>query len=331
MDMTVVAFTGIRAIEDIMADEVELTVLDEIGSGATELRFGGALGSDTLALEAACEQDVRRVVYVPFLLRDQPREAREVAADCADEIIELRLRKGQRGAYFQRNRALIDGADRVVGFWDGRRGGTEYTLQTAQRLGTPISVVLVRGKDPKHNPQLRGVEFSGPVYALSEYVSARDGQHRLSELVRANKTGDADPRKLQDLALQLSDFIERTPALAQAKGLVAMPRRQPGADSDMDVLAKAVARLRGLDVHCLERLEEPLGGVEEARRLRFPALEHARTLRYYGPVGMTVIVLDNVVTTGGTMEGALQAVDAGGATPLGLAILFSESFDLEPF
>lgn len=67
----IVAFTGIREIADIMADEVELAVLDEIGSGATVLRFGGALGSDTLALEAACDQDVRRIVYVPFRLRDQ--------------------------------------------------------------------------------------------------------------------------------------------------------------------------------------------------------------------------------------------------------------------
>lgn len=329
--MTIVSFTGIRNIDDGMFEEIELAVLDEIGTGATELRFGGATGADTFALDAACDASVRRVVYLPFRLRDQSSEARDVIEDCADEVIELGRRRGSRDAYMERNRALVDGADRVVGFWDGRRGGTSYTLDYAHRRGIPVSIVPVLGRSRKGNPELRGIEFSAKVYALAEYVSSKDGKHRLSDLIRQNKSGEANPRKLQALARQLADFIERTPALRAAQGIVAMPRRQPGRRSDMASLARSVAQIRKLSVYDLVRTKEPLGGLEMARRLRFPADEHAKTLRYDGPRDVTVIVLDNATTTGATMEGALRAILATGATPLGLSVLFSESFGIEPF
>lgn len=321
----IVVFTGIREIDPRMTDEVELAVLEEIGTGATELRFGGALGSDTLALLAVCSvKDARKVGYVPFTVYDQPQEAREVLQSCADEVVELRLPKSKR-AYLDRNLMMLEGADRLVAFTDGRtEGGTAYTIRNAEKLGLPVAIVPVSALAT--NPQLQG-EFSGPIYSLSNYVSAQHGSDVLSEAVRANKRGRATTTQIRKLVKDLVQLIDRTPELSGAAAIVAMPRRTPGEDSDMRAIAEGVARTRSLQIYDLERIEEPLGGKVKARRLRFPADEHARTLQYGSDrAGDRVIILDNVLTTGASMEGAMRVVAASGDHPVGLTVLYSASF-----
>lgn len=39
------------------------------------------------------------------------------------------------GKYYQRDRRLVDRADRVVAIWDGRSNGTRYTMEYAKRCG----------------------------------------------------------------------------------------------------------------------------------------------------------------------------------------------------
>ncbi len=320
----IVAFTGIREADPREADEIEMAVLDVIAAGATELRFGGALGADTMALEAAGRQGgIRRVVYVPFTVADQPKEAREVIARSATVVHELRLPHGKR-AYLQRNRAMLEGAHRVVAFTDGRQtGGTQHTMNVAREMRIPVTVVPVE-KFTK-NPAIAGLELSAKLWSLQEYDSRR-GVHPLSDIVRANKQGEATAGQIEFIENDLMRLIMKMPDLQRATAICAMPRRVPGPISDMMIVALGLVAQRGLDIRPLLRTIEPSGGEVKARRLRFPADEHARTLIYEGPANETVIVLDNVVTTGASMEGAFRAVRAAGATPLGLSVLYSTAF-----
>ena len=42
------------------------------------------------------------------------------------------------GIYYERNRALVDHASELICYWDGGRGGTEYTVHRAEERGLLI-------------------------------------------------------------------------------------------------------------------------------------------------------------------------------------------------
>ena len=42
------------------------------------------------------------------------------------------------GIYYERNRVLVDHASELISYWDGCRGGTEYTVNYARRRGLTI-------------------------------------------------------------------------------------------------------------------------------------------------------------------------------------------------
>jgi len=340
----VVAFTGIRDIDPSMQDEVEMAVLDTIDAGATELRFGGALGLDTMALEAAWRMDslrasavrhIPRVVYVPFDVDAQPKVARDAIRECASSVVEIGLKRGLRNAYLIRNDRMIEDADLVVGFTDGRTaGGTAYTMAKARSAGIDVVTIQVAATQLRRNPKIEGVQLTAPLYALQEYVSADVAKHWLSEFVRRNKVGRVTGPGIGRVVQMLVDLIQKNPDLSSCDTIVAMPRRVPGKTSDMQTIAKQLADRLDLTVCSLTRIEEPAGGVVKARRVRFPADEHARTMHYVPAQaigdGARVIVLDNVVTTGATLNGAFAAVRLTNAEPVGLTLLYSTAFGGHP-
>jgi hypothetical protein len=155
----IIAVSGIRDLAVESEADVELAVADAIFN-VEEMRFGGARGSDTVALGAACEladAELLLRVFVPGRLRDQPREA-VAAAQCADEVVELGLPLTP-WAYYQRNDALLRGADRLLAFTDGRdTGGTAYTIERAAEWGIPTDLIPVRAaaKPPRgRRPAMR--------------------------------------------------------------------------------------------------------------------------------------------------------------------------------
>lgn len=147
----IVAVTGIRDLAVESHIVVGEAVAELVTMGATEWRFGGAIGADTTALLVALDHEgLNTRVFVPGLLVEQPAEAQR-AARRASEVIELGMRLGTP-AYMRRNRLLVDGeaygprADRVLGLTDGRRtGGTAYTMGYARKLGVPVHEVRVSG------------------------------------------------------------------------------------------------------------------------------------------------------------------------------------------
>ena len=85
---------------------------------AEEIISGGAKGVDTLAAEYAKAHGIKLTEILP----DYARYG--------------------RGAPIKRNYEIVDCADRVVVFWDGKSRGTYSVIKYAETVGKPCEVVL---------------------------------------------------------------------------------------------------------------------------------------------------------------------------------------------
>lgn len=324
-----VAVSGIRDLGPAWYAEVELAVLEQ-AAVASELVFGGALGTDTVALAACCLATVPRRVVVPFTVREQPAAAARVIQACATDVDELRLAH-RPSSYLRRNDRMLAGAQRLLAFTDGRTtGGTAYTIRKAHALGLQVVVVGV-GTTKILNPGLAG--FSAPVHAVAPYVSARGGTiDPTSETLRRLKLGRHAPAQLAAVAERVARYVAVRPDFKNVDAIVPVPRRDPSMPQDLHELAEALSLRLGVPVvEGLVREEAPTGGVARLFRLRFSPEEHARTLRADLPARIRrPLLLDNVITTGGTMEGAILAVKRDtAASPVGLGILYSAQAGLD--
>jgi hypothetical protein len=333
----VTAITGIRDLSSASEPDVWNAIADEIHSGVACMRFGGAEGTDTLALEAACHfRGQRRLsldVYVPALLGDQSRKAVRVIRKCADEVYELDGEPDSKRSFLRRNDAMIEGADRLLAFTDGRdTGGTSYTIEQALENELEVVVVPVRSSGRRTNPQIDFNEFLAPVYALEEYVQ-RDIGSALTDFIWDLKDYQASASQITRYAEKLAEIIQTHKDLASCEAIIPMPRRDPTLRSDLAKLARAVVKLTKQDVleGWLARTSEPTGGDYLAGREHFTRDEHAATLSVEGAEGPDgLIILDNVITRGGTMAGAQWAIFRdSGLKAYGLALAYSS--DMKPF
>jgi hypothetical protein len=135
--MSSIAFTGNRDY----ADRASLyRGLDKVK--ADRYYFGGARGADTDALEyiTKTQPASERIVVVPDRVIDQPVAVQPIIKAHATGVVEL----GNSGPdrYQIRNRHMVDQADRVVAFTDGRKsGGTYNTVQYAHSQGKSVEVI----------------------------------------------------------------------------------------------------------------------------------------------------------------------------------------------
>lgn len=148
----IVTISGIRDLDP----DCDQDVINGIGAlfrhrgpGLTELRFGGARGTDTLALRAAHtyrgdRSTPRLVVYLPCTRGVAPREARS-SLSLADEVIEMGGNPGDKGSYLRRNVRMTAGADMLLAFADGETGGTGHAIACARvKGGVEVQVLAVR-------------------------------------------------------------------------------------------------------------------------------------------------------------------------------------------
>ena len=105
------AIIGSRGIKNIDLKEY-------ITSDVVEIVSGGAKGVDTIAKEFAKANGIVLVEFLP------------------------EYEKYGRGAPLVRNEQIVNYADKVLAFWDGKSKGTKYVIEYAEKTNKPYEVVL---------------------------------------------------------------------------------------------------------------------------------------------------------------------------------------------
>jgi len=143
-----VAISGVRDLSTDDTALVKTTIARLLSTPHTELRFGGARGTDTIALTTAGRLAVPNVlltVIVPGIVSQQPVDAQEAIRRYAQRVIEMKLVLSDKRSYQQRNVALIAEADGLLAFWHGKPGGTANCVNAARQIGLPVEVVWLEG------------------------------------------------------------------------------------------------------------------------------------------------------------------------------------------
>lgn len=83
----------------------------------TEIVCGGARGVDTCAAEYAKGNGIKLTVFLP------------------------EYEKYKRYAPLERNEKIIDYADSIIAFWDGKSRGTRFVIDECERKGKSITVI----------------------------------------------------------------------------------------------------------------------------------------------------------------------------------------------
>ena len=142
-----VAFTGHRTYAGEAQEALYALIRSLAEPGAPPFLSGMAQGFDLAAAEAVLQlRDaglaIRLVAVVPFASQanrfsadDRARFRRVLAA--ADEVI-LLATDYFRGCYQQRNDFLVDHAATLIAWYDGSRGGTQYTFLRALKHGLTL-------------------------------------------------------------------------------------------------------------------------------------------------------------------------------------------------
>lgn len=81
---------------------------------------GGARGVDTLAEQYAIRHGIKTLIIRP------------------------EYEKYGRSAPIRRNDTIVDSADMVLAFWDGKSRGTMYTIDYAKQYDKPVKVVIIK-------------------------------------------------------------------------------------------------------------------------------------------------------------------------------------------
>jgi hypothetical protein len=89
---------------------------------------GGAAGVDTIAWGWAIDNGVEIIVIKPD------------------------YNKHGRGAPLRRNDIIIEKADKILAFWDGKSHGTKYVIEKAKKLNKEVEIIIIT--DNKESPPL---------------------------------------------------------------------------------------------------------------------------------------------------------------------------------
>jgi len=107
------AIIGSRSIESIDFNEY-------IKEKPKYIISGGAVGIDTLAWKWAVENGIEIIVHRP------------------------NYNEHGKGAPLRRNDLIIDEADKIIAFWDGKSTGTKYVIDNAKKLNKPIEIIMIK-------------------------------------------------------------------------------------------------------------------------------------------------------------------------------------------
>lgn len=139
---TTIAFTGHRHYNRSHDCAIIECLEQLVASGAQVFRVGMAEGFDLAAAFVVLElrnhyPEIRLEAYIPYpefreRLTRHNQQLYDSVLSKADEIIYI-ASEYRHGIYYERNRALVDGADLVVAWWDGSTSGTGQTVRHARK------------------------------------------------------------------------------------------------------------------------------------------------------------------------------------------------------
>lgn len=143
----IIAFTGHRSYnrthDALLLGYVEGLVED----GAQTFRVGMAEGFDlaaALVVKSLKERypHLRLELYIPFRqfhahMNDVERRIYRTILQHATSICYI-AEEYREGVFRERNEALVNGADLVVAWWNGRSSGTGYTVGYARKVGCRV-------------------------------------------------------------------------------------------------------------------------------------------------------------------------------------------------
>ena len=93
--------------------------LGDLPQDTTEIISGGAKGVDTCAREYTLAHNIKLTEFRP------------------------EYQKYGRSAPLKRNITIIQNADLVLAFWDGKSKGTKFVIDSCEKLGVEVRVVLL--------------------------------------------------------------------------------------------------------------------------------------------------------------------------------------------
>lgn len=149
----VVTFTGHRTYSRHNDQLIEHWIEMLYGAGARRFRVGMAEGFD---LAAACtvlllqskHPDIELEAFIPW------RGFEQTFSESNRRLYSLIVERATRlhylsenyfvGVYQQRNEAMVDGADYVIAWWDGKPSGTANTVRYAREVGCPVKNIFDR-------------------------------------------------------------------------------------------------------------------------------------------------------------------------------------------
>lgn len=94
--------------------------LDTYISDGDEIVSGGAVGIDSCAAAYAEKNGISLKVFIP------------------------EYEKYGRGAPIVRNKQIVDYADKILAFWDGKSRGTLSVIKYAEKVGKPCEIILCK-------------------------------------------------------------------------------------------------------------------------------------------------------------------------------------------
>lgn len=125
-----------------IARDLDGAIANAYAEGYDTYMVGMAEGFDMLAAERVLEfkvrhSDVRLIAVEPFDDGRMRSERYNSIISAADEV-ETLARDFNMGRYYQRNQYLVDHCARLICYYDGIAGGTEYTVEYAKKKGREI-------------------------------------------------------------------------------------------------------------------------------------------------------------------------------------------------
>ncbi len=133
-----IAVVGSRKFKD---EEFVGKILSSELGGHDTLISGGAIGVDTWAEEVIpilnsglANYEIKKIIFKP--------DWNDLSQPGAIIKINKHGEKYDARAGFRRNKLIIDEADKVIAFWDGKSKGTKHSIDLAIKANKPLDIYV---------------------------------------------------------------------------------------------------------------------------------------------------------------------------------------------